>query len=454
MPEAREFLRILAGNSTDPEIRALAAFSLAEALEADGLPAREEALKFAQASVTTDPEIRVGRDLLMDLSKELVETLSTSVAGCPAPELTGKDANGKDVKLTDFRGRHVVVVFWSGRGDFFHNVDRFLDETARVYAESPLEIIGIKLGAPGSSSLPPVQQKPDAGWIGLSENSDGSLAKAWHIPVHSTAFLIGPDGMILCRSADRPSQFLLMGNILMMGNGFSPMLSSFSSFSTTTQAGSWETEITKQLEAIPAIVEGKDKMKRMLMSGSWLALNDWSGGGERTVFFRENGSTSVDWITKWLCKPPFSIHLHVKGVGCVDLQLDPKTNEAKVTSPPSFSTRTLKLRDFGQPPIVESEQMVKVRECLLKESWNWFSNGGGGNEQPYMKFRCLPDGSTTSELVTAWEMMPSAQIRLYVYTGKYWVFDFDLATKTARSNLNEGQIRDRKTITAVGEEPK
>ena len=97
-------------------------FSLAEALEEDGAPAREEALKLAGTAASADPEIMLGRSGLADLAKDLVEKLSHSAAGCPAPELTGKDRDDKEVKLADFRGRHVVVVFWSGSSDFFGGI--------------------------------------------------------------------------------------------------------------------------------------------------------------------------------------------------------------------------------------------------------------------------------------------------------------------------------------------
>ena len=310
---------------------------------------------------------------------------------------------------------------------------------AKTYAGCPLEIIGVRTNDSGSSlSSFPENKKPDAGWKSLRDGEDGSLAKAWHVSTFPTVFLVDPAGMIRFRHADRPSSFM------MMGGGASSMMSSFNSYSSE---GSWQPKLTKELDAIPAISEGKNKLQRLLTSGPWLALNDWQGKGERTVFLRENGKASVNWITKWYPKPPTILHVDVKGVGCVELEVDLKTGEAKVISPPSFVERTLKLRDSGPQPDVDAAQVAKVRECLLKESWEWFASGGIDKaEKPYMKFRFKPDGTTTSDLLPAWEILPSAQIRAYLYDGRSWVFDLDLAAKSARSNLKDSQIKDNKLI--------
>lgn len=443
LPEARNFLRQLAEQSTDGEIRSLALFSLAEALEEDGAPAREEALKLAGTAASADPEIMLGQSGLADLAKGLVEKLSHSAAGCPAPELTGKDRDNKEVKLADFRGRHVVVVFWSGSRDFFGGIPQYLDEMAKTYAGCPLEIIGVRTNDSGSSfSSLPENKKPEAGWKVLRDGEDGSLAKAWHVSIYPTVFLVDPTGMIRFRQAGYPSSFM------MTGGGASSMISWFNSYSSE---GSWQAKLTKELDAIPAISEGKNKLQRLLTSGPWLALNDWHGNGERTVFLRENGKTSVNWITKWVPKPPSILQVDVEGVGCVELEVDLQTGEAKVISPSSFAARTLKLRDSGPQPQVDAGQVAKVRECLLKETWQWFASGGIDQaEKPYMKFRFQADGSTTSGLLPAWEILPSAQVQAYLYDGRSWVFDLDLAAKSARSNLKDGQLKENKLITASG----
>ena len=441
LPEARDFLRALAEKSTDAEIRALAAFSLALALEADGAPVREEALKFALAAVTVESEILLGSSSLKEMAKNLVVKLSHSVAGCPAPGLNLKGPDGKEVKLTDFRGRHVLLVFWNN--DFFDHIPQSLDEIARAYAGSPLEILGIKLYPPALSRSSHVGLTKPNGWQVFSEELGGSLAGEWHITESPTVLLVDPAGMIRCRFVDRPSTWMTITG---------DALSVLSTSSPGANAQSWKTELTKELDAIPAIFESKDKLKRLLTSGPWLALNDWQGKGERTVFLRENGKSSVKWITKWVPRPPAGLHVDVTGVGCVDLEVDLKTGEAKVISPPAFAQRKLKLRDSGLPTVVESGQMAKGRECLLKEAWQWFASGGIGTEKPYMKFRFIPDGTTTSELLTAWEMLPSGQVQLYLYDGRSWAFDLDLAAKSARSNIKDSQLKENKAFAASGGE--
>lgn len=47
-----------------------------------------------------------------DIAKNVLNELKNLGIGKTAPDVSGEDINGKPMKLTDFRGKVVVLDFW------------------------------------------------------------------------------------------------------------------------------------------------------------------------------------------------------------------------------------------------------------------------------------------------------------------------------------------------------
>jgi S1-C subfamily serine protease len=450
LPEALGFLRGLAEKSSEAEVRGLAAFALAFALDVnpgDG-PAREESLKFARLAAHCAPEIMAGNEPLATIAGKLVDKLTHCAVGCAAPELAGTDRAGKPFKLADVFGQHVVVAFWNKRGDFFDNTSQTLDEITKKYTGAPLAVVGVGLRDSNFSST--INSEPkETPWKFITDGEEDPLRKAWHITAVPTFFLLDPQGLIIGRFSDVPA------HTMFLGNGTTSMFSysSSGSFGSNLSAGNSKIDLTKAIEQIPAIAEPRRKMMSLVTAGPWIAPSGWdsTGSGERTVFFREDGSTNVKWIANWELRPPAGLHLHLlpRSTGCTEMEVDFATGEARVKSPPSLVSRTLKLRDFPFDPAPETAAVRSARECLLAEEWSWYAAGNPGAQPAYMKFRLKPDGTTNNSMLTAWEVTPDGQVRTYLYDGRYWAFDLDIEKKSARSNPAASQIKDSKAF-AVG----
>ncbi len=81
--------------------------------------------------------------------------------------------------------------------------------------------------------------------------------------------------------------------------------------------------------------------------------------------------------------------------------------------------------------------------------WQWYASGMNAGEKPYMNFRFKPDGSIATDLLRAWELLPTGEIRVYLRDGNFWSFTLDPDTKTARSNLKQSRIKGNKAFTAI-----
>jgi hypothetical protein len=112
--DCASLLRIISAANPHKEVKAKASFSLAQCLmrspnakshkEADDLL---EGVRKDYADVLYD-----GRKTLGEAAKGLLFELRNLQVGMKAPEIEGADIDGKKFKLSDYRGKVVVLHFW------------------------------------------------------------------------------------------------------------------------------------------------------------------------------------------------------------------------------------------------------------------------------------------------------------------------------------------------------
>lgn len=115
--QSQELMRTAAAKSPSREVRGLALFWLAQALKVEG-EQNSSPEKLAE-STTLYRRVAAEYGDVGGNSRSLGEQAKTNLfemenltIGKPAPEITGKDANGKEMKLSDYRGKVVVLDFW------------------------------------------------------------------------------------------------------------------------------------------------------------------------------------------------------------------------------------------------------------------------------------------------------------------------------------------------------
>ncbi len=136
--------------------------------------------------------------------------ITSLTVGKQAPDIVGKDLDGVDFRLSDYRGKVVVVMFWGewcGICRTEYPYERLLLE---LYKNWPFAILGVN--SDGSREVARQASSDNrltyrSWWDGGGE--PGSIAAAWHVAGWPTVYLIDGQGVI--RFVDLGHEDLLKG---------------------------------------------------------------------------------------------------------------------------------------------------------------------------------------------------------------------------------------------------
>ncbi|MHC4627479.1 MAG: carboxypeptidase regulatory-like domain-containing protein, partial [Planctomycetota bacterium] len=145
------------------------------------------------------PEMAGGRsDEPLDLGELELSMREPVRVGDAAPLFEARTLDGERVKLSDYRGRFVLLSFWQ---PVFHpELERLKILAAGYNAVGRLEIIGLG----GNDTLEEVKryvEENDIPWpqIFVGEELGSGIAEDYGIPGMPAIFLVGPDGRIVAK---------------------------------------------------------------------------------------------------------------------------------------------------------------------------------------------------------------------------------------------------------------
>ena len=132
--------------------------------------------------------------------------------GKVAPEIVGVDLTGAPLRLSDYRGKVVVLIFgaeWCGICRTMYPYERLMLE---LYRNWPLEVLGVETGSSPRALLETRSKEGltyRAWWDAPSETDHGAIASAWNAVGVPTVYLLDQDGVI--RFVDLRYEDLLKG---------------------------------------------------------------------------------------------------------------------------------------------------------------------------------------------------------------------------------------------------
>jgi thiol-disulfide isomerase/thioredoxin len=149
------------------------------------------------ADVRLYPEFPLDKQTIGKASETWLAARRELAVGRPAPAIEGKDVDGKPLKLSDYRGKVVVVVFWaSWCGPCMDQVphERALAERLRG---KPFALLGVNCDLSREEARAAIT-KAAITWPNWYDGdpSEGPIVARWHARALPQIYVLDADGVI------------------------------------------------------------------------------------------------------------------------------------------------------------------------------------------------------------------------------------------------------------------
>jgi thiol-disulfide isomerase/thioredoxin len=139
---------------------------------------------------------------LGETAEARLDDMHNLAVGKPAPEIEGVDLEGRPLKLSDYRGKVVVLVFWgSWCGPCMAQVPHERELVARLKGK-PFALLGVDCDEDKAAARRAVEREQMT-WPSWYDGApgDGPIVKHYHIRRYPTLFVLDTKGVIRARDA-------------------------------------------------------------------------------------------------------------------------------------------------------------------------------------------------------------------------------------------------------------
>jgi S1-C subfamily serine protease/thiol-disulfide isomerase/thioredoxin len=195
LDSARYLLRRLSKESTNRKIQAASYYSLATLLVAKEDPAQpDEAIGILELLLKDYGDVVLGRAELSKLVEPMLDVEKHFKVGKTPPDIQGEDQDGQTFRLSDYRGKIVVVDFWADWCP--HCVAMYPLERKLVeeYADQPFVLLGVNGDEPARFER--LISKKNVTWRNWPDGPNGPITQAWHVTSFPTLYVLDHEGVI------------------------------------------------------------------------------------------------------------------------------------------------------------------------------------------------------------------------------------------------------------------
>lgn len=166
--------------------------------QADDLEAKERLLEGRRAL----ERLRADARTLADIASERLDATHNLAVGRPAPEIDGVDFDGNPLRLSDYRGKVVALVFWgSWCGPCLREIPRERALLERLKGR-PFALLGVDCDEDRETARK-VMGREGITWPNWHDGAPGSgpIARRYHVEGYPTAIVIDAEGKIRFRGS-------------------------------------------------------------------------------------------------------------------------------------------------------------------------------------------------------------------------------------------------------------
>ncbi len=133
----------------------------------------------------------VAAALLLGLSQRVAHAVDR---GQTAPEIALKDLSGKAIKLSQLKGKVVLVDFWASWCGPCRESLPFLDKLSKSYREQGLVVLGVNIDNDAAAARKFLKDLPVS--FAVVNDAEKQVAKAYAPPTMPSSYLIDRQGKV------------------------------------------------------------------------------------------------------------------------------------------------------------------------------------------------------------------------------------------------------------------
>jgi thiol-disulfide isomerase/thioredoxin len=206
-PATDRLLRAAAEKSSHREVQGFAHYALAKSVKknaerladqpaAEREPLEKEADELLQKVIDKYADIKHFTTLGEEAEQIRFELRNLGLGKTP-PAVEGEDLDGKKLKLSEFRGKVTLVVFWAGWCGPCMAAVPHERELLKRYADKPFAIVGVN-GDKDRAAGKAAAAKGEIPWRSFADCKSGSgpIVKWWNVDAWPTLYLLDGKGVI------------------------------------------------------------------------------------------------------------------------------------------------------------------------------------------------------------------------------------------------------------------
>jgi len=174
-----------------------------------------EASQYFQEMVTTYKDVVARGFKLSDQAAAMLFEIENLQNGKPAPEIEGKDSAGATFKLSDYRGKVAVVIFW---GSWCHACHATMDGVKAAVQKAGDKAVLLGVNTDPLETFKQLQTTQAITWRNwCDEYNRGPISAMWNIRHWPTIYVIDAKGVIRGKDVPAPSLEVAITSALAQG---------------------------------------------------------------------------------------------------------------------------------------------------------------------------------------------------------------------------------------------
>jgi len=204
-PSALSLLEKIESANPDPKIQGVSALAQATLLKnlGDEGEVMRRRLTLIRKAIINSADIEIDGTTVAKIAEDELYIIRYLTKGRVAPDLSGTDSGGRPLKLSDYQGKTVILLFWgSGMPEFDRTVD-MVAAWAKKFEGKPVAIVGVNNDP--LETLRNLQAGGRVTWPNFTDNTN-RLAADYRVGARPLVYVL--DGERKIRYLGAPGSFV------------------------------------------------------------------------------------------------------------------------------------------------------------------------------------------------------------------------------------------------------